>query len=90
LNKNPFLKLETQKIDIVKAEEKKPLLKLIYDKKTLMRDDFYVNQTLRRKLKMEKNVVKREENESKTKGLDIRLLPINHEDRVSKSNKIYF
>lgn len=82
LNKNPFLKLETKKIDYVKAQEKKPLLKLIYDKKTLMRHDFYVNQTLRRKLKMEKNVIKREENESKAKGLDIRLLPINHEDRV--------
>ena len=32
--------------------------------------------------KMEKYVIKREENESKAKGLDIRLLPINHEDRV--------
>jgi coiled-coil domain-containing protein 130 len=82
LNRNPFLKLETQKVDLVKAEQKKPLLKLIFDKKRIFEDDFSVNQTLRRKLKMDKNVVKKEENESKAKALDIRLLPVTDEDRV--------
>jgi coiled-coil domain-containing protein 130 len=82
LNRNPFLKLETQKNDIIKAEQQKPILSELYYEKYILKDDFYVNQTLRRKLKMEKNKTRREDEESKKKGLSIKLLPINEDDRV--------
>lgn len=82
LNKNPFLKLETQKVDVIKAEEQKPILYKLLDKKQIFKDDFYINQILRRKLKLEKNQIRREDEESKSKGLDIKLLPMNEEDKV--------
>lgn len=50
--------------------------------KQIRRDDFYLNQTLRRQLKMEKGEVKKHQEESRKKNLDIRLLPVNSEDRV--------
>ncbi len=82
-NRNAFLKLESQKVDIIRAEERKPLLRKIIEEREIFRDDFAVNQTLRRKLKIEKNQIRKEESESKMKGLDIKLLPGNEEDKVS-------
>jgi len=82
INKNPFYKLETQKIDIIKAQEQKPILKELFERKSILKDDYYINRTLRRKLKIEKNQTRREDEESMKKGLNIRLLPSNKEDKV--------
>jgi coiled-coil domain-containing protein 130 len=82
LNKNAFFKLETQKADWLKGEDQKPILYQLIENKEINKDDFYINQTLRRKLKMEKNIIKLEEEESKFKGLDLKLLPKNQHDKV--------
>jgi coiled-coil domain-containing protein 130 len=82
INKNPFYKLETQKIDIIKAQEQKPILNDLFERKSVLKDDYYINRTLRRKLKMQKNQTRREDEESMKKGLNIRLLPANEDDKV--------
>lgn len=69
-------------MDIIKAEQQKPRLLQLIENNKIYQDDFRLNQTLRRKLKLEKMQVQREQDESKSKGLDIRLLPANETDRV--------
>ncbi len=82
LNRNAFLKLECQKIDVVKAEEKKSVLKEIIEEKRKFKNDFLLNQTLRRKHKIEKIQNNKLDEESKAKGIDIHLLPMNEYDKV--------
>jgi coiled-coil domain-containing protein 130 len=41
LNRNPFLKLETQKIDIIKAEEQKPILENLIEEKVIIYNIYY-------------------------------------------------
>ena len=82
INRNAFYRLETKRIDIIKAEEQKPVLIDLYNRKSVLKDDYYLNKTLRRKLKIEKNITRRENEESMKKGLNFRLLPANEEDKV--------
>ncbi len=84
LNKNAFLKLETQKIDFNKGEENKPRLLRLLKSKEINKDDFYANRTMRRKLKIDKIKDRRAEEESRLKCVDIKLLPMREEDKVSK------
>ncbi len=82
INRNAFFRLETKQVDVIKAEEQKPIVSELYKRNAILRDDYYLNTTLRRKLKTEKNKTRREEEESRKKGLNIRLLPVNEEDKV--------
>ncbi len=82
MNRNPFLKLESQKIDVIKAEEKKSVLKEIIEDKRKYKYDFMLNQTLRRQLKIEKIQNNKLDEESKAKGLDLHLLPMDESDKV--------
>ena len=82
LNRNAFLKLESQKIDIIKAEEKKSILKEIIEERKIYRDDFLLNRTMRRQLKIGKIQNNKLEEEAKMKGLNIKLLPMSAEDKV--------
>lgn len=80
INKNPFFKLETKRIDIAKAEQLNPNLVRLYEHRRILGDDMYLNKTLRNKLKMEKNVIKKSENEIKRLCIDIPLLEKSKED----------
>ncbi len=82
INRNAFFKLETQKLDLLVAEERKPALNRLYLERLKFKDDFYLNQTLRRKLKIEKNVNRREEDEAKKIGFNFKLLPHTEIDKV--------
>lgn len=82
INKNPFKKLEVKQLDVIKADKELPRLQELLEEKQIKRDDFYLNQTLRRKFKMEKNQDKRQALLSEKKCLDIKILPHCNEDKV--------
>ena len=83
--RNPLYKLEVQKIDKMKADEQKPILAKLYEDKKMMRDDYFVNQTLRRKLKMEKEEIRQiAEKKKGVKNFALQLLDYNSEDEVSR------
>jgi hypothetical protein len=81
--KNPLLKLEAERIDIQIAEAEKPILEQLIKERQIYKDDFFLNQTLRRKLKMEKAVQKKEEEKQKLeKALPFPKLDFTIEDEV--------
>jgi hypothetical protein len=81
--KNPLLKLEIQKLDKVKADQEKPLLAKLYEEKKIYKDDYFLNRTLRRKFKMEKEEIKKvEEKKREKKNFMLPLLDYNSEDDV--------
>ena len=77
------MKLEIQKLDKIKGDEQKPILAKLYEEKKIFRDDYFLNKTLRRKLKMEKEEIRKvEEKKNSVKNFALPLLDYNSEDEV--------
>jgi len=84
LLRNPLLKLETERIDLQIAEAERPILEALILERQKYKDDFFLNQTLRRKLKMEKAIQKKEDEKKKIESaLPFPKLEFSIEDEVN-------
>ncbi|GBG60926.1 hypothetical protein CBR_g16048 [Chara braunii] len=81
LRSDPFSKLEHTGLDKNKARDMAPALALLQRQSDLKHQDTYhLNRVLRAELRSQKKRVKAEEEEARSKGLRIRLLPPSQDD----------